>query len=122
AQSACFIATSILSEYANGIFGLAEITQLGQSTGENSAEMEIFGFNRDQFLTYFRDPKVGLNGHWYTSFPPVYSKSDIPTNDNSNERSAQYFEEISRIYLRSGFPTIAMVDAGRMAGVSKSNA
>jgi hypothetical protein len=117
AQSACYIATSILSEHAKGIYGLAEITQLGQSVGESSSEMEVFGFNRTQFLNYFKNPRVGLNAFWFSA-PPI-SNSENKHNEIRRTRSIEFFTKITEIYLYSGFPIIAMVDAGRMAGISK---
>ena len=105
AQAVCFMASTLLHNFAKGVFGVSEISYLAKQEGRK--ELELGGLSPKEIVAYFQHPKVGLHAEieW----------AGAGTDDNRLKVST--FERAVQSYLRSGFPVILLVDAGRMAGM-----
>jgi len=116
AQAVCFMATSLLHQYATGVHGLLEVTALAQrdamkqaeADGYSVYEMQISGLNYGGLTNYFRS--VGLRA--IKQVPKTMGYAE-PTADWTNRQDA--FTAAARAYVRSGMPVVLTVDVGRLA-------
>ena len=102
AQAACFIATLLLNNYANGIFGIADITTI--ASGIRRRELILSGLNYDAISRYFESDEVGLRGVWQRP-------------DSWGDTVIEGFSKPIRSYLLSGCPVILPTDLGRSRGI-----
>lgn len=112
AQATCFMANALLANHARGIHGIGEISKLAYfPNSDDAAEMEIFGLGKKHFINYFRHSRVGLNAFWHT----VHKHQGTPLGPGRSP--AERFYDLASVYLKSGFPIVVLLDAGRMAGI-----
>ncbi len=121
AQAACFMATAVLNEFANGIFGVPEITFLGQH--ESATEIDIGGMSPNDIESYFRHPSVGLwgcNQKVSTEFLRASDTASKESAESRDEFNLDAFCRALRSYLLSGMPAVIPVDLGALAVRSSS--
>jgi hypothetical protein len=116
AQAACFMATLLLHEYAEGVFGVAEITQKAAEAahphGSVPNELNLGGMTMPGMAGYF--DRIGLHAKEYLV--------PLPEPDEDARASLQAMDKcanVLRSYVMSGMPVILGLDAGRMWGVGK---
>lgn len=109
AQAVCFMANSILLEYAESLSGIAEISRI--ASADRSKRLSLLqGLTPKEVETYFCSEEVGL---WTERQYP----SPVLTLRKSNRRGALikdwYLEALSS-YVRSGFPVILPCDLAKL--------
>ena len=102
AQAACFIATLLLHNYANGIYGIADITAI--ASGIVKRELVLSGLNYDAISRYFESDEVGLRCVWQRP-------------DSWGDTKIEQFSNPIRSYLLSNCPVILPTDFGRSKGL-----
>jgi len=102
AQAVCFMATTLLMDHAQGVFGIADVTSLGEKSPPR--ELIMSGFRYDNLSRYFSQRAVGLTAVWHR-----------PISIGMNVISR--FTNSVRPYLLSGFPVVLPIDAARARGV-----
>ncbi|MGB2807321.1 MAG: TIM barrel protein [Sedimentisphaerales bacterium] len=123
AQAVCFIATSLLRQFAGGVYCVADITALAWQNANTSAELKLQGLTHREIAYYFSNSPVGLRAIWQRPAPWYYDPS---SNSEYNQRRlvpSQRNEALVRIlrsYLLSNMPVIMTVDAGRQAGIGST--
>ena len=106
AQASCFMATTLLKDFARGVFGVAEITALGSHPAQR--ELLLSGMRLGDIPRYFTHPAINLNAIWQQAL------SATPGPDVFRFRRAL------TAYLKSNMPVLLPVDAGRIAGVTSA--
>lgn len=102
AQAVCFMATTLLIDHAQGVFGIADVTYLGEKSAPR--ELILSGFRYDNLSRYFSQSSVGLAAVWHR---PISIGGDLISR----------FTDSIRPYLLSGYPVILPIDAARASGV-----
>jgi sugar phosphate isomerase/epimerase len=102
AQAVCFLATTLLHEQAQGVYGVAEVTAL--AVGDEKQELLLRGLNEGQMIRYFR--RVGLCATYQVA----------GRNLRSFDQRAEAFRAALEAYLYSDMPVILPLDALRMEG------
>lgn len=109
AQAACFMTAAILSQYANSLPTLAQISKLATASSytnepenSNHSELVLDGLDVEEIVRAMRSDSVGL-----------WADRQIPRQGN---KSFDIVAGAMRAYLRAGVPLIIPVDLGRMGG------
>lgn len=103
-QAVCFIATVLLLRYANGVFGMGEITALANS---KRTILELSGLDSLGMYRYFK--KVGLRfSEQAQSFGETFNGNEPAETLNVRRNT---LARAIRAYLYSGIPIIAPTDA-----------
>jgi sugar phosphate isomerase/epimerase len=100
------MATTLLKDFARGVFGVAEITALGSHPDQR--ELLLSGMRSGDIPRYFTNPAINLNAIWQQVLSPT------PKPDVFRIRRALI------AYLKSNMPILLPVDAGRIAGVTSA--
>ena len=106
AQAACFIATTLMHEYALGVHGILDITRLARKQSGNM--LSLHGLNKWEMSRYFSHKKVRLRGEW-----------EVFVNWSSDAKDSQAFSRTVQSYLLSDIPIIYPIDMGRSIGIRK---
>lgn len=117
AQAVCQMAVTLCVEYAATIHGVAEITAITSEIEHNKEddsglEMDLGGMDPKAIENYLKDKTVGLNA--MIELPISDSHGTGATIGDSKRLLSRALSD----YLRSGFPVILPVDAGRMRDLS----
>ena len=120
AQAVCFMVTAHLHEDSRGVFGVPEITRYA-SEMERLETLDT-GLTPREIARYF--DRVGLSGvsinlneRLLEPRPNAEDTAKVKSPGNLPHGSAlSCFNATARGYIRSGFPVLFLVDAGRMAG------
>jgi hypothetical protein len=109
AESACFMATALLHNYAKSVYGLAEITAFAKI--EEKTLLSISGLYLDDMTRYFTQVKLQAIQQMpfaYAAGKPIFARL--------RQRA---FTKVVRAYLLSKMPVILPVDMARLAGCTR---
>ncbi len=125
AQAVCFMATALLHDHSTGVFGVPEITRYASDM--DRLETLVTGLMPREISHYFE--RVGLSGvsinlnEWPRTAATERQGAGRTRSPGLLPRGSAMtcFTASARAYLRSGFPVLFRVDAGRMAGYRSPN-
>jgi hypothetical protein len=106
AESACFVATTLLQRYARGIYGLAEITAFAHKKA--SPNLCISGLSLEAIIQYF--DSVNLRAIQQMPLPWAINKPIL------EQKRYLAFASAVKAYLSSKMPVILPVEMARLAG------
>jgi hypothetical protein len=92
AQAACFMATALLHEKAEGVFGVSEVTMYASPESNEQRFLKFSGLTPDDLARYFRHPSVGLNA------------------TVQNASTVSHLQQLLRGYVNSNCPVVLPVD------------
>ncbi|MFW6154649.1 MAG: sugar phosphate isomerase/epimerase family protein [Planctomycetota bacterium] len=124
AQAACFMATALLHDHTEGVWGVAEVTVLGtppttsESPGSDPREYLLQGLTQSGIVDYFLSDYVKLNAIWMQALPGSTSEGDgAATKEAQLWIETKPLASAMKAYIASSCPLILPLDMGRMAGI-----